>query len=328
MQFDSGRQRVFADLGNAIASAGTLGIQVLEHDGSEALRDQFRMYRPAISSVGSRAIAFDIGGSSVRVFDSERVISSVETSGLVISASLNRNGWFSINTQEGTGQSGTVHVYNDDGVALFRVSLGSGYAFSSLISPDNRTLAVLNLSEVGSRITLYQGMNRQDYDHELVFPSKLIVHMHFLPNGDLLAVTPTSLIAVDRNGASREFFDFQDKRLGGFLLEGNTIILHLLDYGVGHSGSLLRLDERGNVRAEMTTDREILSKSYRAGLLAVLYNDGAAFYDNSFNESTVYYGQPLAGVNRILSLGDGLALGAGEHAAIAIREDLGEQTND
>jgi len=324
LQFDSGRQRVFADLGDAVASAGTLGIQVLEHDGSEALRDQFRMYRPAINSAGSRAISFDIGGNAVRVFDSRQVFSEIETEDVIISASINRNGWFSINTQDDSGGGGTVIAYNNDGIALFEVSLGSGYAFSSLISPDNRNLAVLNLSGVGSRITLYQGMNRSDYDHEFILPGELIVHMHFLSNGDLLAVTQHSIIAIGRNGVSREFFEFSDRRLGRFIMDDNVVILHLLDYGVGHSGSLLRLDERGNVRSEISIQREILSMSHRDGFLAVLYNDGVAFYNNSFNEISVSDDHSLAGISRIIALENGLALGTGEHATVAVREAVGE----
>jgi len=162
-------------------------------------------------------------------------------------------------------------------------------------------------------------MNRQDYDHEFILPGQLIVQMHFLSNGNLLAVTPNSLISIDRNGEGRELFEFQDGRLGGFLFEDGVIILHLLDYGVGHSGSLLRLDESGTVRAEMATENEILSMSYTAGFLAVLYSDGAVFYDNSFNESLVFHNQSLSGVSRIFALADGLAIGTGEHTAVAIR---------
>ncbi|MCL2226071.1 MAG: DUF5711 family protein [Oscillospiraceae bacterium] len=320
--FDVGRDRVFADLGGSIASAGTLGIQVLDYSGNEMLREPFRMSRPAMSAVNSRAIAFDVGGTAVRVFDSGRMLSSVETSGAIISASINRNGWFSVGTQEGRGLRGVITVYNDRGNDVFRVNLGSGYAFASALSPDNRSLAVLNLTDVGSRITLYHGLNQVDYSGVFVLSGGLILDILFLPNGELLALSTNALIGIDRNGTGRELFDFFDKRLGGFILDDGTIVLHLLDYGIGHSGRLVRLDERGRLEAEVATNREIVSKSFSGRYLAVMYSDGVVFYDRNLEELPLYAQQAsLAGTSRVLSLGHGVALATGEHVTVAVRRE-------
>jgi len=317
--FDVGRDRVFADLDGAIAAVGALGIQSLDYAGNELLRDTFRMYSPAIRSINSRAIAFDIGGTSVRVFNADRVLSAVETDGAIISASLNRNGWFAVNTQESSGLRGVVTVYNNSGTAVFRVNLGSGYAFSSIISNDNRNLAVLNLTGEGSRVTLYQGLNQSELDSEFVFPDELILDLHFLSGGDLLAVSTNALIVLDRNGVSRELFDYSDKRLGGFIISDRDIILHLLDYGVGHSGRLVRLNDSGNVQAELEVNRELRSMSFDDGSFAVLWSDGVSLYDNNFNERLVPDEVLTAGVSRILSLGSGIALLTGDHSILAVR---------
>ncbi|MCL2366761.1 MAG: DUF5711 family protein [Oscillospiraceae bacterium] len=317
--FDVGRDRVFVNLHNSIAAAGALGIQVLDYDGNEVLRDSFWMHRPAVSANNSRAIAFDIGGTAVRVFDSNEVLSSLEASGAIISASINRGGWFSVNTQEGGGLRSMVMVYNDRGNAVFRVELGSGYAFASVISPDNRNLAVLNLTDIGSRITLYQGMNRSEYDSVFVLPGGLILDMRFLSNGNLLAVSRDALMIIDRNGESRTLFEFADRRLGGFILHDNVTILHLLDYGVGHSGRIVKIDDRGRVLTEYDTDREIISMSYEGGYLAVLFSDGVMFFDRNLNAFSKIEGDSsAAGISRVHSLGGGVALATGEHMAMAV----------
>jgi len=317
--FDVGRDRMFADLGDSIAAAGTVGIQVLDVGGNETLRDPFRMSAPAISAVNGRAIAFDIGGTAVRVFNKMRIEASFEAAGSVVSASINRNGWFCVNTQEGGGLRGVATVYNNTADAVYRVNLASGYVLSSVLSPDSRSLAVLNLTDRGSRITLYHGLNKQDPDSAFDLSGGLILDMRFLPGGDLLVVSTDSLIVIDRDGASRTLYEYFDKRLSGYSLNEGIIVLHLLDFGVGYSGRLVTLDEDGNLVGEIVTDRELISMSFGGGYLAVLRNDGLVFYDAELKESHPS-GESIttAGASRVLALESGAALAAGDHSAVVI----------
>jgi hypothetical protein len=325
--FEVGRGRVFADLGDAVASAGTLGVQVLGGDGNETLRDTFRMFVPAISAVNGRAIAFDIGGTAVRVFDRSSIIASFDTAGMIVSASINRNGWFSVSTQESGGFGGSVTVYNSDGRSVYRFDSGveeSGYVLSAVLSPDNRNMAVLSLADSGSKITFF------NLDTDLAvrstdFPGMLIIDIHFLPNGHILAISADLLVIVDRSGASRALYDFFDKRLGGYIFGDGIIVLHLLDYGVGHGGRLVTLAEDGVIQGEVVTDREVISMSFGGGYLAVLRSDGLLFFDTLLDEFPAA-GEFLStvGMNRALALGDGLALVAGDHSAVVWRAAPGD----
>jgi len=318
--FDVGRDRVFANLDGFIASVGTLGIQVLDYGGNETLRDTFRMARPAVRALNSRAIAFDIGGTAVRVFDSGNIISAVEASGPIISASINRNGWFTVSTQEGGGLRGVATVYNSQGTAVYRANMGSGYVLTSALSPDNRSFAVLNLADAGSRIPQFHGLNQRDPDNTFVLPGTVIIDIHYLSTGYLLAISTDSLIALDYGGAARTLFDFFDERLGGFIFYDDMIILHLLEHGVGHSGKLLRLNGAGQIQAELSLSREIISMSFSGGHMAVLWSDGITVFDENFEKIPLTSDNiTMAGVNRILALSEGNALATGEHVAVGIR---------
>jgi len=318
--FDVGRDRVFADLGGPITAAGTLGIQVLDPGGSESLRDTFRMSVPAISATEGRAIAYDIGGTAVRVFNASGIIASFDASGDVVSASINKNGWFCVSTQEGGGYRGVVTVYNDSGNPVFRAFLSSGYVLSAVLSPDNRSLAILNLTDGGSRITFYHGLNKDIPDNTFDLHGELIIDILYLANGNMLAVSTNSLIIVDKDGASRELFEYFDKRLGGYGFDDGFISLNLLDYGVGYRGRLVTVDKDGNLLGEYPTDREIISMSCGRGLLAVLRNDGLMVFDYGL-ESVPLSGDdaPIAGAGRVLVLDSGVILAAGDHSAIVYR---------
>jgi len=320
LHFDVGRERVFADLDGSLAAAGTLGIQVLDVGGNEILREPLRLSSPAVKSSNGRAIAFDVGGTTVRVFDDRQIISAIEASGEIVSASINRNGWFCVNTQEGSGLRGVATAYNDRGSAVYKVNLASGFVLSSVLSQDNKSLAVLNLTDNGSRVTLYNGLNKQDPDSTFELRGGLILDIQYLTNGSLLAISADSLLLIDKSGVSSLMYEFFDKRLGGYSLDDGYIALHLLDFGVGHGGRLIILNESGLLLGEVITDREILSMSMGGGRLAVLRNDGLVFYDSALEELNLA-GDHLsaAGSSRILALGNGAALAAGEHSAVIIR---------
>jgi hypothetical protein len=317
--FDVGRDRVFAKLGDSLAVAGTLGIQVLDAEGAETLRVPFRMSAPAITAQESRAIAFDIGGTAVRVFDDTGIVASVESSNAVIAASINKNGWFCVCAQDGGGYKGAVTVYNNKGSEVYRARLASGYVLSAVLSHDNKSLSVLNLTDEGSRVTCYS-LNSETPDHMFDLPGGLIIDVTYLPGGDLLAVSTDSLLRIDKNGADRELCAYSGGILGGYTIGGGYIALYLLDYGVGFSGRLVTLKEDGKLLSEYRTDREIISMSAEGGSLAVLRSDGILFFDLQLEgEAPVSIPGPTAGTAHVLALGGGAALAAGDNSAVVIK---------
>lgn len=319
--FDIGRNRVFAETGGAIAAAGTLGIQVLDSGGRETFRDSFRMIQPAIIEIEGLFLSFDIGGTAVRVFSTSQLIASIEANGSVVSASVNKNGWLCVVTQEGGGSKGVVTVYNSLGKDIYEVSLGSGYILSAVISPDNHSLAILNLADSGSRITFYHGITTDKDEPDSVFEltSGLLIDMWYQLNGNVLAVSTESLLLIDNKGAGRIIYSYTDKRLGGYTHSGGFITLHLYDYGIGYSSRLLTLLEDGTVLGDISIDREIISMSSRSGSLVILRNDGLTFYSDELEELSASADSiSAAGANRVLALESGAALATSDNSAIIL----------
>jgi hypothetical protein len=265
---------------------------------------------------------FDIGGSAVRVFNEARTIASVETSGVIISASINRNGWFCVCTQESGGFGGAVIAYNDNGRSVFRFDSGveeSGYILSAVLSPDNRSMAVLTLADSGSKVTFFN-LDADQAIRAVDFFGTLVLELRYLSGGNVLALSTDSLYLIDESDAARVLFDFSDRRLGGYVLDGDFISLHLLDYGVGHRGRLVTLSDDGAMLGEAATDREIISMSSGGGLLAVLRSDGLVFFDAELSElPPVEDLSSAAGATQVVAFGEGAALAASDHSAVVFR---------
>jgi len=318
-RFDVGRKTVFADIGSSIAAAGTLGVQVLDQSGVESLRVPFRMSAPVITTTGNHGIAFDIGGTSVCAFTDTEVSASLDVEGTIVSAAINENGWFSTCVQEGTAYKSIVTVYSDSGRSVYRVSLATGYALSAALSPDNMKLAILSLTDDGSRITIYD-LGSENPDGEFSLSGRLILEMGFLPSGEILIVALDSLIIIDITGSDSELFGFDGRRLGGYILSESFIALHLLDFSVGYSGRIISLDYTGKLLGGILTDKAIISMSGGDGYLAVLSGDGPDFYDAEMNQYlTDRDPADTAGASRVISLGGGAFLVAGDHIASVYR---------
>lgn len=313
--FDVGRHKVYANLGGSIAAAGTLGAQVLDRGGAETLRDPLRLSAPAIDAAGAWAIAFDIGGTAVRTFTESRVSASVGANGEIVSASINGNGWFAVCTQEGASYRSIVTAYDNGGGGVYRVSLATGYALRAALSPDNGRLAILSLTDNGSRLAVY-GLDSEEPEFENNYPGDLILDIRYLPGGEILAVSTRSLIVIQTDGSASELFGFDGGRLGGYTLSDSVIALHLLDYGIGYSGRIITLDPGGKLLGGILTDKAVLSMSANGGYLAVLKSDGPAFYDPGMNEYMPTRDlAAAAGATQVLSLGEGAFLVAGDHLA-------------
>lgn len=314
--FDVGRRRVFADMGGHIAAAGTLGIQIFDAKGVETLRDAMRMDDPAIRAQSGRAIVFDIGGSAVRVFDSGQILAAFDTENRLVSASINRNGWFCVSEQDSGGYKSAVLVYNEEGRNVYKVSVASGYVLSAELSRDNRYLAILTVSSDGGMVIFYS-LSGEEAIGTYLLPDALILDIRFTSRGDVLAVTQRELLRIDRDGDASALYDYGGARLGGYVLDGGVVALHLLDYGVGYRGKLVTLSTDGRLLREYTSDKEIVAMSSGSDELAVLRSDGPVVYGAGGNE-TPLQGQSSAttGLSGIVALGGGTVLAAGENAAL------------
>jgi hypothetical protein len=322
LNFDVGRSRVFAESNGTVAAAGTFGIQVINADGEETLRDTFRLYTPAIVEHSGTFLAFDIGGTSLRKFTSNQILSEVTTTGQIVSATLNRNGWFTVVTQEPGAFRGTVQVYNSAGSVVYRVDLGSGFPITAKLSDNNNNLAILNLTNTGSRVTFYNGIDedKEDPDFWFELTDTVMFDFEFISNDEILAISTESVLRSSTTGESVELFSFRGRRLGSYALGEDFIALNLYDYGVGYSGQIITIDpDDGAIIAQNRIHREIVSMSVNYGWISILQSNEITFFNKLLEEYRASEEAVMAlATNRILVLGENVALATSDNSALIV----------
>jgi len=324
--FDVGKDRDFAFMEGHVAAVGSLGLQVFDSAGRETLRSQFRMNSPAILNNGTRSIAFDIGGTSVRVFDYAQILASIETDDLIVSASINPNGWFCVVTQERISGRSMITVYNSSGLDVYVVGMATGFALLAELSHDNSDLAILNLTSAGSRITLYQKIFDDEFKDEpdIVFDIKsgLIIYISYLPSGDILAISTNLLFLVDASGTGTVLYHFEGRQFGDFTYSDDFISLHLYDFALGHQGILVTLLLDGTVVKEKFVDRDIISMSSADETLMILKSDGVMFYNKELHEFPASIENPFASAaGQVIAVSEDAVLAASDNLAVVIRRE-------
>ena len=280
--FDVGRSRVFTYSKNVIIAAGTLGIHALEPDGTEVLRDSFRMTTPCIKTNNAYFVIYDIGGNQIRVMSGSETHYAIETDGTITAVSVNRNGWIAVCTDESNIYKGTVTVYNNSGTPEYLVNLASGYISAAVLSQDNKNLAILNHNENGSTVTFYD-LSSESLQRSFEYPNQLILDISYRPSGDIFAVAASELFIIDKRNETSTIYDFADMFLRGFSASGDYIVLHLLNYSVGYTGMTVTLDYNGRILGQTGTDKELLDIAQSADYLALLRSDGLYLFDLSLN---------------------------------------------
>lgn len=153
--FDSGVGSVFTDIEGGLAVCSSGGLQVYDVNAEKMFSQAFEMLNPTICSNGSVSAAYDLGGKLLKVFDLYSVTKSISTEGKIISASINENGWLALCMQESGAYNSVVTIYNDHVEEIFKWFSAEGHILSAAISPDNKGLAVLTLTDEGSRIVFF-----------------------------------------------------------------------------------------------------------------------------------------------------------------------------
>ncbi|SHI22785.1 hypothetical protein SAMN02745823_03645 [Sporobacter termitidis DSM 10068] len=317
--YESGFNNVFADVDGGFAVASTVGIQVFDAGGNKTFTEIYEMANPALSAAGKTGVAYDLGGTALKVFDTAGILGSMTTNGKIISASLNAGGWLALCTQETGGYKASVSVYKPGAYDYtkqppFKWSSGKGgYILSAAVSPDNKSLAVLTLTSSGSRIVFFS-LDSTEEKASCALDGKLAMDLRFTDDSHVLAVGPEALVQIGTDGKNQVLADYTDKYLADYSMNGSDFTaLVLSDYMVGGQGRLVTVDKNGKTLGTLETARKITSVSAQGNYLAVLYDDGLVIYDRNLKESA--RDDDTAGTVKTMMRSDGSALLITSHSA-------------
>ena len=145
--FDGDSDSIFASVGGDLLVCSPNSLQLYSGSGQLYVNETISMENPAVDTAGETALIYDVGGEELLIYASREEAFSLtqETGQSILSASLNRNGWLAVVSQQ-SGFKGAVTIYDSDyATPLIQISRSDRFVMDAVVSPDNRSVAVLTM---------------------------------------------------------------------------------------------------------------------------------------------------------------------------------------
>lgn len=320
--YDAASSNRFVILGDRLVVLSDTSLRLLGRGGEEIWSTQVKMNTPALASGGSRAVAYDVGGTELYVLDENGLLLELtaDTEYPFLAATLNDEGWLAVTSQK-QGYKGSVTVYSADleeqPVMVFDSS--DRFVTDAYVTDDCKRLAAVTLGQENgvfvSNIVLYSlekaGEVEPIGDYDVSDGLVLAIGQQ----GDrLVTVADTCLSLADRNGEDQVRYDYSGGYLREYALEGDGFTALLLNrYRSGSVGRLVTVDDQGEEIASLEVRDEVLGVSAAGRYLGVLYLDRLVIYNQELQEYAVLNGISYA--KTVLMCQDGTALLVGSQKA-------------
>ncbi len=118
--YDASGKNRFAVLGDYLAVLSDTSLRLLDKNGGEAWSEQVNMSAPALSTCGSRAVAYDVGGTALYVADQSGVLLELTANDgeHFIAATLNEDGWLAVTKTGLQGLCERIQQQSEPGLCL------------------------------------------------------------------------------------------------------------------------------------------------------------------------------------------------------------------
>ena len=293
----------FASLDGTLLVCSDTVLQLYSNSGLRYIDEQVKMSNPVISTCGSYAVAYDVGGNDLYLIHNKEIVhtySSEQGCGL-LSARVNENGYLAV-VEQASGYKASVKLFDDAAQLLLTENISSEYVMDAIISPDNRQFAVVtigqNEKQFDSTITLYD-CTEGDRLHSAVLENQFVLDLSW---------HNAFLWVQERNGAA--VLDDELKVVGnwtepnqylqGYSLDGENCAVEVFSwYKAGGSGEVLLIDEKGEAKVSQPISGQVLSVSASGRYVAVLTTDALTVYTGNLKEysSTENTGSQRAIIN-------------------------------
>ena len=276
--YETGAEQMFAAAGDGLAVASSSSLQLLNAAGEIVFKQVVSYDSPAVFGAGSGALFCDLGGKHAVFATSTGEGRDIRTTGAILTAGVNENGWFYLATAE-PGYKALVSVYNSACEKQYEWWSGSGYVLRAAISPDNRALAVVCAERDCTKLHVF-ALNSETERGGAVIENALYYDLAWLDGDSICAVGETGL----------RFFNAAGEQTGAYALEGRYLLdyalgrggfaaVYVSDYRSGAGGTLLTFNGDGKVLGSAALDRDVVSLSAEGKQLLVMTAGSLALYN-------------------------------------------------
>ncbi len=284
-------------------------LQIYQRNGDTALTQSVNMQKPVIQTSGKYAVVYDAGGTELYLIyrnEIQQTLTAKEGQE-ILSASVNSNGYITV-VQKATGYKASTTVYDSSLKALVTENISSSFTMNSVLSPDNKTLAVVSIGEdasgFNSVIVFYDVSDGQEKGR-CALGSDVVLAMNW-NNSGLWCVGGYGTYLVQNYALATSYVD-STQYLKNFSLGGSGYAVLLFNKHQGSSTGSLTVLNAGGTELSVGINEEVLSVSAAGEYIGVLTANALTIY--LADDLSVYAEKENSiGAHRVIMQSDGSAL--------------------
>ncbi len=284
-------------------------LQIYQRNGDTALTQSVNMQKPVIQTSGKYAVVYDAGGTELYLIyrnEIQQTLTAKEGQE-ILSASVNSNGYITV-VQKATGYKASTTVYDSSLKALVTENISSSFTMNSVLSPDNKTLAMVSIGEdasgFNSVIVFYDVSDGQEKGR-CALGSDVVLAMNW-NNSGLWCIGGYGTYLVQNYALATSYVD-STQYLKNFSLGGSGYAALLFNKYQGSSTGSLTVLNAGGTELSVGINEEVLSVSAAGEYIGVLTANALTIY--LADDLSVYAEKENSiGAHRVIMQSDGSAL--------------------
>ena len=288
INYEAQAGRVFGMASGRVVTASCVETAAYDSKGRVSYQEPFEAQTPALDCSGGMAVAYDSGGTSLRVFSVRKTVAEYTSTEKIISACVNENGWSAVCTLE-EGYKGSVTVLNNRAEAVYKWSSAGGYVFTAALSPDNRNLAVVTLHQDGdefySAVNLFS-LSSEEQQGSYKLDNSIALAVKYGRNGIITCLAEDRAVILNSAGEEQGVYKYAGRTLNCFSLEAeNYFVLSLSRTYTDTYSEIVAVDFAGRELGRANVMGTVRSLSAGRDTVAVLLNDSMAMFTSLMEEN-------------------------------------------
>ena len=275
----------FASLNCSLVLCSDTALQLYSNSGVLYIDRQVKMNDPVISTCGTYAVVYDVGGNNLYVIHNKEVVFEYtsKTGCDLLSARVNENGCLVV-VEEASGYKASVRIYNSAFQLVLAENVSSEYVVDAVISPSSSQFAVVSIAQrsgkFSSILSLYDG-KEGDQLASTVLEDQFILELHWESNNIWLQGNDSATV-LDQELNVLGTWSEPNQYSQGYSLNGDNYAVEVASwYKAGGSGEVLLIDERGDIACSKAISGEVLSVSAAGRYIAVLTAEALTIYTSN-----------------------------------------------
>ena len=283
-------------------------LQMFSPKGESLLRQNISLTNPAVSTNGTQAVIYDVGGLNLYVLSRNKLAFSLTQpeDQTILSASVNQSGWLTVTSKE-DGYRGTVTVYDATYTPIVSIRLSSSYPTHAMVTPDARGLYILTNGQADgafeSRLLYYDLSSAQEPISQISLGNNVILTSGATGNRCWF-LGEQALFVTLSSGELGARYTYDGKYLVRSSLDGNGFATLLLTQSpTANSGTLVTVDTDGTVLGSLELTEPVIALSAAGRYVAVLTSSSLQVYTKNLSEIST--STSIQGIQNITLFPDG-----------------------